>query len=46
MKVRGTVLQDGLQSENEEVVYDNWLLQWGFADGRGLVKSDYLIPFF
>ena len=24
---------------------NDWLLQWGFPDGRGLVKSDYLILF-
>lgn len=23
---------------------NDWVLQWGFPGGRGLVKSDYLIP--
>lgn len=26
-------------------LHDYWLLQWGFPDGRDLVKSDYLIPY-
>ena len=39
-------LQDGLESENEEAVslHNNWLLQWGFPDGKGLVESDYFLP--
>lgn len=24
---------------------NDWLLQWGFPNGRGLVKSDYVILF-
>lgn len=24
---------------------NDWLVQWGFPDGRGLVKIDYLILF-
>lgn len=26
-------------------LYNDWLSQWGFPDGRGLVKRDYLISF-
>lgn len=26
-------------------LYNDWLLKWGFSDSRGLVKTDYLIPF-
>ena len=25
-------------------LYDDWLFQWGFPEGRGLVQSDYLTP--
>lgn len=30
---------------SEEVVelYSDWLLQWGFPDGREAVKSNYLV---
>lgn len=44
MKLRGTMLQDDLYSENEVNLFKDWLLQWGLPDGRGLmVKSDYAI---
>lgn len=41
-------LQDDYKMKMRKLfnLYNDWLFPWGFPDGRGLVKHDYLIPFF
>lgn len=45
--IRGETLQDSLWSENEEVVNPPWwlVITLELPECRGLIKSDYLMPF-
>lgn len=47
MKLRGMKLQNGYTVEMRKLfnLYNDWLMQWGLPDIKGLVKSDFLIPF-
>ena len=46
LKFRGMLLQDGYEVLVKTFKFDSdWLLQLGFLEWRGLVKSDFLVSF-